>query len=247
MNAPTRSAPVLELRGLNVNSLRAPQTVIAAAVHWSVAPGEFWVIGAQQHSGKTDFLLTLAGLIPPAAGEIYVPASAAAAPAVGFVFDGGQLLNSLTIAENLALPLRYHTRQSDADIAARVNLLLAVTELSPWANVSPANVPRNWQQRAGLARALALPPAVLLLDSPFTGLDARHLAWWRELLAGLARGHDALKLAPITLLATADDLRPWRGLATHVACLHRGELIILGDWAAVTPDYSEGVATLLRD
>ena len=92
--------------------------IVVEEVNWSVAPGEFWVVAGQQHSGKSDLLMLTAGLMSPARGQL--PACSAARREtfgeaklaerlrVGFVFAGGQLFNQLTLAENVALPLRYH-------------------------------------------------------------------------------------------------------------------------------------------
>ena len=165
---------------------------------------------------------------------------------LGMVFDGGQLLGSLTVAENIALPLRYHSRAAAQEIEARVTELLELTELTPWANRTPVNVARSWRQRAGLARALALAPEVLLLDSPLTGLDVRHAAWWLGFLGELGRGHRILGEQPLTLVATADDLRPWRGHAKQVACLTGNRFLALGDWAAVDASEEPAVQELLR-
>ncbi len=256
--APTTATltPALDLRGLGVASMRNPNLTVVREVNWTVRPGEFWVVGAPQHSGKSDFLMTLGGIMSPAEGEfsflgeampIFEESRMAHRLKLGFVFDGGQLLGSLTVAENIALPLRYHSRLAAAEIETRVNALLELTELTPWANHTPVNVARSWQQRAGLARALALTPEVLLLDSPLTGLDVRHTSWWLNFLTALSQGHPLLEGKPLTIVASADDLRPWRHCANRVACLRQRQLAVLGDWAAVAASNESVVKDLLRN
>lgn len=259
MSAPATIAtqtPALEMRGLAVASMKNPNVTVAEDVNWTVNLGEFWVVGAPQNSGKSDFLMTAGGIMSPAAGEfsflgqampIFEESRMAHRLKLGFVFDGGQLVGSLTLAENLALPLRYHSRLSAEDIETRVTELLELTELMPWANRTPVNVTRSWRQRAGLARALALTPEVLLLDSPLTGLDLRHMVWWLGLLDELSRGHRILGGQPLTLVATADDLRPWRKHAGRVACLHKRQFLVLGDWDAVDDSSEPAVKELLQE
>lgn len=254
---PTQATvPALEMRGLTVTAMRNPKLTVAQAVDWTVQPGEFWVIGAPQHSGKSDFLMTAAGIMAPAAGEffflgepmpIFEEERLPHRLKLGFVFDGGQLLGSLTIAENIALPLRYHFRWKEAEIHARVTELLQAMELTPWANLTPARVARSWRQRAGLARVLALAPEVLLVDSPLSGLDTRHTVWWLEMLAALARGHGLRDGKLLTIAVTADNLQPWRRTANRVACLSQKELLVLGDWAAVAARPEPVVKELLRE
>jgi phospholipid/cholesterol/gamma-HCH transport system ATP-binding protein len=253
---PPIQTPALEMRGVAVASLKHPEALVVRDVNWRVAPGEFWVVGAPQSSGKTDFLLTTGGIMAPAEGEffflgermpIFEEARMKHRLKLGFVFDGGQLLNQLTLAENLALPLRYHSGLPPGEIEARVRELLAATELQPWANRPPGNVGRSWQQRAGLARALALRPEVLLLDSPLTGLDARHTAWWLEFLGQLSRGHHITGGKPMTLVITADDLRPWRRAANRVACLTANRLLVLEDWARAEASGEPALKDLLRE
>jgi phospholipid/cholesterol/gamma-HCH transport system ATP-binding protein len=255
--APTlNTVPALEMRGLAAAAMKNPNLIVVRDVNWTVQPGEFWVVGAPQHSGKSDFLMAAGGITSPAAGEFFFQGEAmpifeedrmAHRLKLGFVFDGGQLLGSLTVAENIALPLRYHSALSAAEIESRVAELLELMELGTWANSTPVNVARSWQQRAGLARALALGPEVLLLDSPLTGLDVRHTLWWLGLLGELSRGHQILGSRPLTIIATADDLRPWRRQAGRVACLSKRQLLVLGEWSAVDASTEAVVRDLLRE
>jgi ABC-type transporter Mla maintaining outer membrane lipid asymmetry ATPase subunit MlaF len=246
----------LDMRDVTVASLKNPTVIVAEGVNWTVKPGEFWVVGSPQHSGKTDFLMMVSGMSSPMGGEyhflgeampIFEESRMAHRLKLGFVFDGGQLLGQLTVAENIALPLRYHGRLSSDEIESRVRELLEITELMSWANSTPANVGRSWRQRAGLARALTLQPEVLLLDSPLTGLDARHVAWWLGLLDKLSRGDSDLGGKPVTLVVTADDLRPWRKHAGQVGCLSNRRLIVLGDWRAVENSKEKVVQELLGE
>ena len=250
----TAAPPAIQMNDVTAVSLKNPGMTVLEDVNWSVAPGEFWVVAAPQHSGKTDFLMTVGSIVAPAKGSyrflgeempIFEEPRLPHRLKLGFVFDGGQLFGRLTVAENIALPLRYHEHMPPPEIEARVKMLLEVTELTPLASNTPGNLGRSWQQRAGLARALALQPEVLLLDSPLTGLDLPHQTWWLRFLDELSHGHNCMGGKPITLVATADDLRPWRQHATHVACLAGRKFVPVGDWRAVEDSKVEIVRQLL--
>jgi ABC-type transporter Mla maintaining outer membrane lipid asymmetry ATPase subunit MlaF len=161
------------------------------------------------------------------------------------VFDGGQLFNQMTIAENVALPLRYHEALPPG-AEPRVHAMLELTELLPFANSTPSAIARNWQKRAGLARALILQPDLLLLDNPLTGLDRRHASWWLNFVDRLSRGESGLYEKRTTIIATADDVRRWRGHAQRVACLIGKRLLVLGDWEAADRSGVTGVRDLLN-
>ncbi|MEI9866527.1 MAG: ATP-binding cassette domain-containing protein [Limisphaerales bacterium] len=193
------SIPAMEMRDVKVVAMRDASFTAVENVNWSVAAGEFWIVAGQEHAGKSDLLMLGAGLMQPAAGTYrlfgkdtknFGEAELAERLRIGFVFEKGQLLNQLTIAENVALPLQYQKNLTPTAAAPEVRLLLDLLELTPLADVTPANIAANWRQRAALARALILKPEVLLLDNPQAGLTARHLQWWLRFLEQLSRGHE---------------------------------------------------------
>lgn len=250
------SPPAIQMRGVTVGAMRDAHSVVLEDVNWSVAPGDFWVIGGLQGSGKSDFLMLAGGLMAPLAGgynffgeamPIFEEERLAHRLRLGFVFDGGQLFNHLTVSENISLPLRYHRNQTKAEVEPEVRRMLELTELAEFADSTPGAIARNWQKRVGLARALALRPEVLLLDNPLAGLDLRHRGWWLNFLGQLSRGHDWLAGRPQTLVATANDLRLWRGRARQFAILKNQRFNVLGDWAAVEAAEAELVQELLTE
>jgi ABC-type transporter Mla maintaining outer membrane lipid asymmetry ATPase subunit MlaF len=240
--AETSTHFAIDMRGLSVGSMRDLNSIAVEDVNWSVKAGDWWVISGLQGSGKTDFLMLTGGMMAPASGSyrflgeempIFEDHRLKDRLKLGFVFENGQLFNHLTIAENISLPLRYHSNLSEADADAEVQRLLELTELAPWADSTPGAMARNWQRRAGLARALILRPEVLLLDNPLAGLDLRHRAWWLNLLEQLSRGHEWMNGRPMTLIVTTNDLRLWRGGARQFALLREKHFVVLGDWKQV--------------
>lgn len=226
------AAGILELKDVAVPALKDPDRLVLEGIHWTVAPGDFWAIGGRHASGKSDFIAVAAGVLPPARGTVKVfdcpPARGseqqrmAMRQRLGVVFPNGLLLNHLTLADNISLPIRYHQNRRPSHCAARVNALLELTGLRRWADAYPGHVAAHRVRRAGLARALALNPELLLLDSPLTGLDPPDTAWWLELLDHLAAGHPLTDGRALTLVVTGDDLRPWRGHARQFAMLQNG-------------------------
>ena len=115
---------------------------------------------------------------------------------------------NFTIAENVALPLRYHRNLPIEEMADTVETLLELLEINDYADLTPANVAASWRQRVALARALVLKPELLLLDNPLTpGLGTRHRQWLLNFLDQLNRGHKFFGDQPMTIVATTDDLR----------------------------------------
>jgi ABC-type transporter Mla maintaining outer membrane lipid asymmetry ATPase subunit MlaF len=250
----SRGVPVIEMQDVAVGSMRDLSTIAVEGVNWTVQAGDFWVIGGLQGSGKSDFLSMTGGLMPPVHGQyrlfgeempIFDEARLKTRLRMGLVFETGQLFNHLTVSENVGLPLRYHQNLSKAEAAQRVNELLEDLELGPLADSTPGAIARNWQKRVGLARALILEPELLLLDSPLTGLDLRHLNWWMNFMEHLEQGYSLLHGRKVTLVVSSADLRPWQGRAHQFAVLRDQHLAVLGTWPQVEAASSELVQELL--
>jgi ABC-type transporter Mla maintaining outer membrane lipid asymmetry ATPase subunit MlaF len=245
---------LIEMRGVTVTTMRDNSFVVLKNVDWSVAREDFWVVAGSQHSGKSDLTLLAAGLMPPLSGyfqlfgndpQNFDETHLEQRLRIGVVLENAQLFSHLTIAENVALPLRYHKNLTAADAANAVNLLLELMELSPLADVTPANVAASWRHRAALARALIMNPELLLLDNPLGGLTWSHLFWWTRFLDQLWRGHDFFGGRPMTIVATTDDLRPWKNTRRKFALLNEQKFIPLGSWNEVETINDPAVKELL--
>jgi ABC-type transporter Mla maintaining outer membrane lipid asymmetry ATPase subunit MlaF len=229
---------VLDLRDVTVPSRRDTEVTAVRNVNWSVRAGEFWVVGGLQGAGKSDLMFMLAGLTKPMDGcyklfdqdmgqhfsDEFLPSRLR----VGMVFDDARLLNHLTIAENVALPARYHHNLHTDEAFSWAEVLMRETEIIEFASNTPSVLGRHWRRRAALARALALKPEVLLLENPLRGLDWQHGEWWVEFVQRLWRGHDLMSGRPMTVVASVDEFRPWRNSGAQFAVLRAGEFETIG-------------------
>ncbi len=231
--------PVTELADAAVSVSDGRHSMLLEGIHWRVAANDFWVVGALPGSGKSQLLQTAAGLLRPVRGASYLfgedvsqlppPGLNRARQRIGFVFpEGGRLLQQLTVAQNVALPLCYHRNCSVEAGAELVVGLLAATGLETFASWMPSQVNRSWWLRIALARALVLRPEVLFLDNPITGLDPRQTHWWLDFLGQLSAGHDGLGLAPMTMAVATDEFSPWLGLGRQFALVKENGWLVLG-------------------
>jgi ABC-type transporter Mla maintaining outer membrane lipid asymmetry ATPase subunit MlaF len=254
MSETTFNPAVIEMFGVDIAALRDSALTVVENVEWTVLPGEFWVVAGQQHSGKSDLLLHAAGLTSPTRGACRVfgcdtrdfdETQINERLRVGFVFSDGKLFNQFTVAENVALPLRYHKDVTDAEAARAVELLLELLELTPFANTTPGNLSNTWRLRAALARTLVLKPELLIIDDPLTGLTTRHQQWLLNFLEQLNRGHEFFSRIPMTIVVTTDDLRVWQHPQRKFAILHEGTFTTLGPWNGEEFTKSDAVKDLL--
>ena len=230
--------PIVDLRDVTVSSRRNSEVIALEHVNWSVQPGEFWVVGGLHGTGKSDLMFMLAGLTKPLDGcyklygqdmgqhfgDEFLPNRLR----VGMVFDDARLLSYLTLAENVALPARYHHNLHADESHGWVEALLKATDITEIAGSKPSMVGWPWRRRAALARALALKPEVLLLENPSRGLDWRQAAWWVSFVQKLWRGHDLMSGKPMAIVVSTDEFRPWRNSGAQFATLHQRQFEIAG-------------------
>ncbi len=215
---------------------------VLRGVSLTVAAGETLLVAGPNGAGKTTLLRILAGLMRPAAGEVRVRGRRLAhgdpdaRRPIGLVSHQSLLYDDLTLAENLAFAARLYGIARPAEAARRA---LAAAGLADRAGATPRQLSRGLLQRAAIARALLHEPGVLLLDEPFTGLDARASAAFRDLLRARAGEGRAL------VIVTHQLAEAWE-LASRVAVLAGGRFALerprAGELAAFLPRYAEACA-----
>jgi phospholipid/cholesterol/gamma-HCH transport system ATP-binding protein len=235
----SETTSVIEMIDVAIAAAIAPDHAIVSGINWTVARGDYWVVGGLPGSGKSDLLATAAGLLRPLHGkhrlfgkEIAQLSEEEAVQLrlrVGLVFSNeGRLFNHLTVSENLALPICYHRNCTPAQAHDRVGTVLEASGLSSVAQSTPARINRNMRQRVALARALVMKPEALLLDDPFRGLDPIQMKWWLEFLGNLCSGHELTDGCKITLVIATENFRPWVKQARQFALVRDGRWLSLG-------------------
>ena len=242
MNDLGANEELIRLRSVTVAG--ATGGVVLESVDWTLRSGEFHVVGGLNWSGKSDWLATVAALRQPAGGRQHLfgvdlrqatrVELADLRRRLGFVFEqDGRLFTDLNVAENLALPLSYHRNCHVDDVREDVFRVLAACDLGDHAAAAIADLSRALRRRVALARALAMEPAVLLIDTPLGNFDPVQCRWWVEFLDRLHRGGIAELTAPRAIVVTVEDFRSWLGPGRCFALLNQGRLLPLGDQAGL--------------
>lgn len=236
--------PLIEMRDATLASVQDSNHVMLRGVNWKVESGDVWVVGGLPNSGKSDLLAAAAGLVRPIAGQVRLFGRNTAEHAgdallperlrIGLVFgDGGRLFGSLSVVENIALPIRYHKNASLDMVLPDVEEVMQMTGIESMALQTANELNRGWRQRVSLARALMMRPDVLLFDNPLNGLDPQQTRWWLDFLVQLTSGHPWFSHRPATLVLAADNLQPWLHCGTQFAILHQAQWLPMGGREAV--------------
>lgn len=168
----------LDIRNL---TMAYGETIILENLSFTIQRGEIFIIMGGSGCGKSTLLRHLTGLMPPYAGQILIngvdlwQASTAERNRVisrcGVLYQGGALWSSMTLAENLEIPLKEYTKLSARQISEVISYKLSLVGLAGFEDYYPSEISGGMQKRAGLARAMALDPEVLFFDEPSAGLD----------------------------------------------------------------------------
>ncbi len=206
--------------------------IVLNDISFEVVAGEILVILGTSGCGKTTLLKHLIGLMQPFSGtikllgqnlfEVNEQELNRLMRQVGVLFQNGALLNSITVAENVAIPLEQHTRLDDNLIADIVDLKLSLVGLRQAAQALPSELSGGMRKRAALARAIALDPKILFADEPGAGLDPVTAAALDRLLLNLR------DLLGMTLVVVTHEVGSIKRIADRVLFLHQGKALFYG-------------------
>jgi phospholipid/cholesterol/gamma-HCH transport system ATP-binding protein len=203
-----------------------------ADVSLTLPAGEISVLLGPSGTGKSVFLKTLVGLLRPDRGSIWIegrdlPRLTEAElyeirRLFGVLFQDGALFGSMTLYDNVAFPLREHTRKSESDIRRIVTEKLDMVGMAGAEDKLPGQISGGMRKRAGLARALVLEPQIVLFDEPDSGLDPVRTAYLNQLIIDLNQTTDA------TFLIVTHDVNTARTVPDNIGMLYHGRLAMFG-------------------
>ena len=194
--------------------------------------GEISVLLGPSGTGKSVFLKSLIGLLKPDKGSIIIRVVDVARCSehklyetrklFGVLFQDGALFGSMNLFDNIAFPLREHTKKSEKEIKDIVTEKLEMVGLSGTEKKLPGEISGGMRKRAGLARALVLEPEIVLFDEPDSGLDPVRVAYLNQLIVDLNAQTDS------TFLIVTHDIGTARTVPDNIGMLFRRELVMFG-------------------
>jgi phospholipid/cholesterol/gamma-HCH transport system ATP-binding protein len=221
--------PMISLRNLRVSYTGRE---ILHGINFDVQRGETLVILGGSGSGKSTLLRTLVGLEHPTSGEVWIRGKNFSAISeaerdeirkrLGMSFQGGALFGSMTVGENVALPLREHTKLEDSTVEIMVRLKLDQVGLSGFEDFLPSQLSGGMKKRAAVARALAMDPEILFFDEPSAGLDPIIAAGIDQLILELKKAFH------MTIIVVTHELASAFLIADRMVLINKGDVVALG-------------------
>lgn len=207
-------------------------TKVLDGISFEVQQGEIFVIIGASGSGKSTLLKHMCGLLSPTSGKITYrdkditeldeEALATLQRTFGIAFQSSGLFNSMTIGDNVAMPIREYGNVAEALVEPLVRLKLSLVGLADARMKMPSELSGGMRKRAGLARAIALDPPLVFFDEPSAGLDPIMASGLDELIL------DVNRLQGTTFVLVTHELDSIRKVAHRILMLDRGKIIFLG-------------------
>src|SRR5580704_29148 len=227
-----QTGPVISVKDLRV---QYGEQEILHGINFDVTRSETVVILGGSGSGKSTLLRTLVGLEKPSAGQIWMKGQNIAAISraqldeirkkIGMSFQGGALFGSMTVGENVALPLREHTKLEASTIEIIVRLKLDQVGLAGFEDYMPSQLSGGMKKRAAVARALAMDPEILFFDEPSAGLDPIIAAGIDQLILELKQAFR------MTIIVVTHELASAYLIADRMVLIDKGHVVAIGTTA----------------
>lgn len=242
-----KGSPAVEIQDLHV---RYGTVDILQDVNLTVERGEIMVIMGGSGSGKSTFLRQLLGLEKPFGGSVKLLGKDITTLAgtemyrlrreMGVAFQGGALFNSMTVGENVMLPLREHAELDEQTMGIMARMKLEVVNLAGFENLMPAQLSGGMIKRAAVARAIVMDPKLLFFDEPSAGLDPVVSAELDELILKLK------KAMGMTIMVVTHELDSAFKIADRITFLDRGRLLMTGTVEEVRNSDNPRIKSLLN-
>ena len=227
-------SPIIQIKDLTV--AYGTKTILNG-ISLDIFPGETLVILGRSGCGKSTLLRHVIGLSKPKSGQILVKGKDITRLSeddlipirrrMGVLFQSAALFNSMTVGENVTLPLKEHTRLEASTMRIMVRMKLEQVGLSGFEDFMPAQLSGGMKKRAGLARAIAMDPELLFCDEPSAGLDPIVAVGIDNLLIKLKKAFN------MTMVVVTHELESVELIADRVAMVHDGKIIACGSLSAV--------------
>ena len=224
--------------------------VILNGINLGIRRGEIMVIMGGSGSGKTTLMRNLLGLNRPSSGSIHILGKDitriskrelyAIRRKMGVAFQGGALLGSMSVADNIELPLRQHTRLDESTIRIMSRMKLEVVNLAGFEDLMPSELSGGMLKRAALARSIVMDPALLFFDEPSAGLDPVVSAELDELILRLKEAMN------VTIVVVTHELESAFKIADRITVLGQGQVLMTGTVDEVQNSDNEVIQDMLN-